>query len=100
MSGLHEFIQLKHFQLFMLQSDVCDNSVLIVHHAQAGAGGVDAMDWAEMLERMYLRWADKQGFRATITDRIRGWYLAQINQMSGVCIEVLLVAPIRQPAVW
>ncbi|CAL5222319.1 g4663 [Coccomyxa viridis] len=39
---------------------------------QAGAGGVDAMDWAEMLERMYLRWADKQGFRATIIDRSQG----------------------------
>ena len=42
---------------------------------QAGAGGVDAMDWAEMLERMYLRWADKQGFRATVTDRVQGWLI-------------------------
>ena len=39
---------------------------------QAGVGGVDAMDWAEMLERMYLRWADQQGFQATITDRSQG----------------------------
>lgn len=34
------------------------------------------MDWAEMLERMYLRWADKQGFRATIIDRSQGQSLA------------------------
>ena len=39
---------------------------------QAGAGGVDAMDWAEMLERMYLRWVDQQGFKADIIDRSRG----------------------------
>ncbi|CAK0787352.1 hypothetical protein CVIRNUC_010572 [Coccomyxa viridis] len=39
---------------------------------QAGAGGVDAMDWAQMLERMYLRWADSQGFKSTIVDRLEG----------------------------
>ena len=43
-------------------------------HMQAGAGGVDAMDWAEMLERMYLRWADQQGFQANITDRSQGMW--------------------------
>ena len=48
-------------------------------HGKAGAGGVDAMDWAEMLERMYLRWADKQGFKTNIIDRIRGWSPAQDN---------------------
>ena len=41
-------------------------------YAQAGAGGTDAQDWAEMLERMYLRWADKQGFRTVILDRSEG----------------------------
>jgi peptide chain release factor 2 len=29
----------------------------------AGAGGTDAQDWAQMLHRMYLRWAERQGFR-------------------------------------
>lgn len=39
---------------------------------RAGAGGVDAMDWAEQLERMYMRWLGKTGFQASIVDRLRG----------------------------
>ena len=35
---------------------------------QAGAGGTDSQDWAEMLLRMYLRWCDKRGFNRDITD--------------------------------
>jgi peptide chain release factor 2 len=35
---------------------------------QAGAGGTEAQDWAQMLMRMYLRWADKHGFRTEVTD--------------------------------
>lgn len=38
----------------------------------AGAGGTDAQDWTEMLERMYLRWAEKQGFTTTIVERSTG----------------------------
>lgn len=34
----------------------------------SGAGGTDAADWAEMLKRMYLRWADRMGFKCTIVD--------------------------------
>ena len=33
-----------------------------VCHVQSGAGGTDAQDWAEMLLRMYSRWADRRGF--------------------------------------
>ncbi|GBF89816.1 peptide chain release factor, chloroplastic [Raphidocelis subcapitata] len=39
---------------------------------QAGAGGVDAMDWAEMLERMYTRWAAAQGYKVTVAERSAG----------------------------
>lgn len=35
----------------------------------AGAGGTDAQDWTEMLERMYLRWAEKAGMQSTIVER-------------------------------
>ncbi|MGH7662349.1 MAG: peptide chain release factor 2 [Vulcanimicrobiaceae bacterium] len=34
----------------------------------SGAGGVDAADWAQMLARMYLRWAEREGFSVQITD--------------------------------
>ncbi|HEY5695440.1 MAG TPA: peptide chain release factor 2 [Candidatus Saccharimonadales bacterium] len=38
----------------------------------AGVGGTDAQDWAEMLERMYLRWAEKSGFHALVVERSAG----------------------------
>jgi peptide chain release factor 2 len=34
----------------------------------AGAGGTESQDWAEMLLRMYLRWCDRHGFRRDVTD--------------------------------
>ena len=39
---------------------------------QAGAGGVDAMDWTAMLERMYLRWAEKAGYKAEVVEESAG----------------------------
>lgn len=39
---------------------------------QAGAGGVDAMDWTQMLLRMYLRWAEKAGYKAELVEESRG----------------------------
>ena len=41
------------------------NALLSVH---AGAGGVDAMDWTEMLLRMYTRWAENHGFKVDVVD--------------------------------
>lgn len=38
----------------------------------AGAGGTDAQDWTQMLERMYLRWAEKSGFKAHTIERSAG----------------------------
>lgn len=38
----------------------------------AGAGGTDAQDWAEMLLRMYLRWAERRGFKIEIVDEQPG----------------------------
>src|ERR1700676_3006948 len=38
----------------------------------AGAGGIDAADWAQMLARMYLRWAEAKGFGVAVTDESPG----------------------------
>lgn len=38
---------------------------------QAGTGGTEACDWAQMLMRMYARWAERQGFKADIVDELR-----------------------------
>ncbi|TDG29889.1 peptide chain release factor 2 [Paracraurococcus ruber] len=38
----------------------------------AGAGGTEAQDWAEMLLRMYQRWAEQRGYKVTVTDRSDG----------------------------
>ena len=42
------------------------NAIVTLH---PGAGGVESQDWAQMLMRMYLRWAERQGFTTTINDR-------------------------------
>ena len=44
-------------------------AILAIH---AGAGGTDSQDWAEMLLRMYLRWADKRGYSTSILDLTAG----------------------------
>ncbi len=44
-------------------------AIMTIH---PGAGGTESQDWAEMLMRMYLRWAEQQGFQTVITDRLEG----------------------------
>jgi peptide chain release factor 2 len=46
------------------------NSVLLSIHA--GAGGTESQDWVQMLLRMYTRWAENRGYKATIIDRTDG----------------------------
>lgn len=38
----------------------------------SGAGGIDSMDWAEMLMRMYLRWGERNGFKTTLMEMLEG----------------------------
>lgn len=63
-----EFISLKEELKYSGPYDSYDVLITI----SAGAGGVDAMDWAEMLERMYLRWAESSGYKIEIIDRSAG----------------------------
>jgi peptide chain release factor 2 len=45
------------------------DAIVIIH---PGAGGTESQDWAEMLLRMYLRWAERNKFQTVITDRLEG----------------------------
>ncbi len=45
------------------------NAIVEIH---PGAGGLEAQDWADMLLRMYLRWAERRGFVAELLDRLDG----------------------------
>ena len=44
-----------------------NNAILSIN---AGTGGLDAQDWAQMLLRMYVRWADRKGFKVSTLDMI------------------------------
>ena len=46
-----------------------NNAIVTIH---PGAGGTESQDWAEMLYRMYTRWADKNGYKVTELDYLEG----------------------------
>jgi peptide chain release factor 2 len=62
---------LERIETAMLLSGENDaRSAIVTIHP--GAGGTESQDWAEMLLRMYLRWAEREGFPTVITDRLEG----------------------------
>ena len=61
--GRHEF------ELLLSGPHDRDPAILALH---AGAGGTDAQDFTGILMRMYLRWAEQQGYRAEVLDSLRG----------------------------
>lgn len=59
--------ELERLQLrLMLGGEFDDNSAIVAVHA--GAGGTESQDWAQMLLRMYLRWAERRGYETDIWD--------------------------------
>ncbi len=62
------FLELKKTLRFRGEYDDKDAILRIT----AGAGGTEAMDWAGMLERMYLRFCERKGFKATLLERTTG----------------------------
>jgi len=67
--ALEREIERLEFQLLFSGSYDRGDAILAIH---AGAGGTDAQDWAEMLLRMYLRWAEASGYESEIVDRLPG----------------------------
>jgi peptide chain release factor 2 len=66
---LEKLLARKEFNVMLSGKYDKGNALLAIH---AGAGGTDSQDWAGMLERMYLRWAERQGFQAEILDATPG----------------------------
>jgi peptide chain release factor 2 len=64
-------VDVDQFELDSTLSGPYDGSdaILVVH---SGEGGIDAQDWAEMLSRMYVRWAERRGLKAEILDTSEG----------------------------
>jgi len=57
-------------RVLMLSGEFDANDAVLSIHA--GAGGTESQDWAEMLQRMYLRWGDRSGMRTEIVDLTPG----------------------------
>lgn len=58
-----------------------DNAILTLH---SGAGGTESCDWAEMLFRMYTRWAERRGYSTEIVDYLEG----ETAGIKSVTIEI------------
>jgi peptide chain release factor 2 len=80
---LESTLEQQEFLLLLSGSHDRADAIFAIH---AGAGGTDAQDWAEMLLRMYLRWAETKGYKTVILDSLAGHeagYKSVTVSMSG-----------------
>lgn len=61
--------------------DDARNAILTIN---AGAGGTEAQDWAQMLARMYMRWAEKRGYQVFLVDEVEG----DVAGVKSVTLEI------------
>lgn len=64
-ADLEDSVREDEFRMMLGEEEDPGNAIMTIH---AGAGGTEAQDWAEMLLRMYLRWAERKGFKTKIID--------------------------------
>jgi peptide chain release factor 2 len=64
-ADIHKRVEKKEISVLLSGKYDSGNAILAIH---AGAGGTEAHDWASMLQRMYLRWAEKNNFVADVVD--------------------------------
>jgi peptide chain release factor 2 len=64
-AGLRERVDKLETETLLSGENDARNAIVTIH---PGAGGTESQDWAEMLLRMYLRWAERQGFEAVLND--------------------------------
>ncbi len=64
-NGIEEKIKNLSLELMLDGKEDQNNSIVSIN---AGAGGTEAQDWAEMLFRMYVRWSERRGFKINIVD--------------------------------
>ena len=67
--SLEKTLEALEFQMLLSGEHDKDGALLSIH---AGAGGTESQDWTQMLLRMYLRWAEDQGYQAEIVDQTEG----------------------------
>lgn len=69
LSELRQQFEAKEIELKLSGEHDASNAILQLH---AGTGGTDAMDWTQMLERMYLRYGEQSGLKAEVLDETSG----------------------------
>lgn len=67
--ALEDYVSELEVQRLFTQPEDAGAAIVEIH---AGAGGTEAQDWAEMLMRMYLRWAEREGYQCEILDTLPG----------------------------